>query len=141
MFIHRQGSTLLTMRRRLHKLLLVLVTLSVAFAPLRGAWALQDSGTPDTESHCAGMQQDMQQMHHHPGPDGMSDSKSHNCRSGCSGSCCGHGCSACLHATAVIPVSLVILRDTSDHEHGLAASDSFPERHLKPPLRPPLAFR
>jgi len=126
------------MRRRLHKLLLILVTLSVAFAPLRGAWALPDAGTADTESHCA----DMQQMNHDADPGGKSDSEPHKCKSGCNGSCCKQGCGICLHhANAVIPASLIVLCDTPVPEHGQTVADTFPERHLKPPLRPPLALR
>ena len=128
------------MHRRLHKLLLILVTLSVAFAPLRGAWALPDTGTPDTESHCAGMQHDMQQMNYGADQSGKTDSQPRKCKSGCNGSCCDQGCSACLHATAAISASVIVLRDTLDHSHTLLPADNFPERHLKPPLRPPLAI-
>lgn len=129
------------MRRRLHTLLLVLVTLSVALAPLRGAWALpDDAGTTDTESHCAGMQHDMQQMNHHADQRGNTDSQPHKCKPGCNGSCCDQGCTACLHGTAAISASLIVLRDSLIHMHGLLLADSVPERHLKPPLRPPLAL-
>jgi hypothetical protein len=128
------------MRHRLHKLLLILVTLSVAFAPLRGAWALPDAGTAGTESHCAGMQHDMQQMDHDTGHNGKADNNSHKCKSGCNGSCCDKSCSACLHAAAAVTVSLSVLPDTPVHEHSLFVTDTFPERHLKPPLRPPLAL-
>ncbi len=125
------------MRRRLHTLLLILVTLSVALAPLRGAWALpDDAGTTATESHCA----DMQQMNHDADPSGKTDSQPHKCKSGCNGSCCDQGCTACLHATAAIPVSVIILRDSPAPTHSLPLAGSFPERHLKPPLRPPLAL-
>jgi len=128
------------MRHRLHKLLLILVTLSLAFAPLRGAWALPDAGTADTESHCAGMQHDMQQMDHDTGHGGKADNNPHKCKSGCNGSCCDKSCGACLHAAAAIAVSLVVLPDTPVHEHSWPGTDAFSERHLKPPLRPPLAL-
>jgi hypothetical protein len=129
------------MRRRLHKLLLILVTLSVAFAPLRGVWALPEAGTADTESHCAGMQHDLQQMDHDADPGGKTDNNADNCKPGCNGACCDKSCSACLHATTAIPTSLIVLRDTPVHEQGLPVADSFPQRHLKPPLRPPLALQ
>jgi hypothetical protein len=130
------------MQRRLHKLLLVLITLSVAFAPLHGAWALPEAGTNDTESRCAGMQHDSQQLNHHADHGVKSDSKPHKCKSGCNGFCCKQGCSICLHhTTAAIPASLVVLRDIPVHEHGQTVADNFPERHLKPPLRPPLALQ
>jgi len=128
--------------RRLYKPLLVLITLAVACAPLRGAWALPDAGTAGTEAHCAGMQHDMQQMKHHADPGGKTDSKHQPCGSGCDGSCCQLGCNACLHAMAALPASLVGLRDIPPaHEHGQTVADKFPERHLKPPLRPPLALQ
>jgi hypothetical protein len=128
------------MHRRLHKLLLILVTLSVAFAPLRGALALPDAGTADTGSHCAGMQHDMQQMDHDADPGLSTDNDTHKCKSGCNGSCCDKHCSACLHATAAIPTSLIVLGAMPVHEHGLRVARTFPERHLKPPLPPPLAL-
>jgi hypothetical protein len=127
------------MHRRLHKLLLLLVTLSVAFAPLRAAWALPEATTPDIESHCAGMQHDMQQMDHGTSHDGNTHNNSHKCKSGCNGSCCDKSCSACLHATAAIPASVIVLRATPDHEHDLPVAHNFSDRHLKPPLHPPLA--
>ena len=130
------------MHHRLHKLLLVLITLSVALAPLRGGWALPEAGTASTESHCAGMQHDMQQMQYHAEHDGKSDSEPHKCKSGCNDSCCKQGCSICLHhTTAAIPASLVMLRNITVHEHDQTGADGFSERHLKPPLRPPLALR
>ena len=128
------------MRRRLHKLLLILVTLSVACAPLRGAWAMPEAATPDTESHCAGMQHDMQQMDHDVDPGDNTDKPSHKCKSGCNGSCCDQGCDACLHATAAIPASAIVLHDIPVHECGLPVANGFTDRHLKPPLRPPLAL-
>ena len=128
------------MRRRLHILLLILVTLSVAIAPLRGAWALPDAGTANTGSHCAGMQHDMQQMNHDADPSGKTGSQPHKCKSDCNGSCCDQGCTTCLHATAAIPASVIMLRDSPAHTHSLPLADNFPERHLKPPLRPPLAL-
>ena len=128
------------MHSRLHKLILIMVTLSVAFSPLRGAWALPDAGPPDTGSHCAGMQHDMQQMNHGTDPGGDPDSQPHKCKSGRNGSCCDKHCSACLHTAAAIPASTIVLRDSPELEHGLPLSHNFPQRHLKPPLRPPLAI-
>jgi hypothetical protein len=126
------------MRRRLHNLLLILVTLSVAIAPLRGALALPEATPTHSENHCAGMQHDMQQMNHQALHGDKTDSKPHRCKSGCNGSCCDQDCNACLHATAAITPSPVALRDTRVNELGLPVADNFPERHLKPPLRPPL---
>ena len=124
------------MHRRLHTLLLILVTLSVALAPLRGAWALPEVTTPGTGSHCAGMQQ----MDHDAGHGDNTGNNSHKCKSGCNGSCCDKSCNLCLHATVAIPASVIVLHATPDHEHRLPVADNFPDRHLKPPLRPPLAL-
>jgi hypothetical protein len=128
------------MHRRLRTLLLILVTLSVALTPLRGVWALQEATTPDTNSHCAGMQHDMQQTDHHARHGGKPDDKAHDCKFGCNDSCCDKSCSACLHASAAIPACLIVLRDKPDQKHRPAVTGAFPDRYLKPPLRPPLAF-
>jgi hypothetical protein len=125
------------MHRRLHNLLLVLVTLSVALAPMRGAWALPEAATPDTESHCAGMQHDMQQMDHGTGHVGNTGNNSHKCKSGCNGSCCDKSCSVCLHATVAIPASVIVLRAAPEHEHSLPVACNFADRHPDPPLHPP----
>jgi hypothetical protein len=128
------------MHRRLHTLLLILVTLCVALTPLRSAWALPETAAPDTASHCADMQHDMQQMDHDAGHGGKSGGNTHDCKFGCNGSCCDKSCSACLHAPVAIPACLIVLRDKPDHEHRSAIIDAFPDLHPKPPLRPPLAF-
>jgi hypothetical protein len=126
------------MHRRLHNLLLILVALSVAIAPLRGAWALPEATAADAPSHCTGMQHDMQQVNHHTDPGDKTDSKPQQCKPGCKGSCCDQNCSTCLHATAAVAASPVVLRDTPAHEHALPAADRVIKRYLKPPLRPPL---
>jgi len=133
------------MHRHLHNLLLLLVTLSLALAPLRGAWALPEAVTPDPGSHCTGMQHDMQQTGQHAGHGGNTggdtDSTPHNCKFGCNGSCCDQDCATCLHhGTAAIPANLFLLHDAPVQLCGPAAADNFPQRHLKPPLRPPLTF-
>jgi hypothetical protein len=128
------------MYRGLHKLLLILVTLSVALAPLRGAWALPEAATPDTASHCAGMQHDMQQMDHDAGHGDSTGNNTHKCKSGCNGSCCDKSCSVCMHATAAIPAGVILLRAAPDHEHGLPVAYNFPDRHPDPPLHPPITI-
>jgi hypothetical protein len=127
------------MRYRLHKLLLLLVMLSVALSPLRGVWALPEVAMDDTEPHCAGMQHDTQQMNHHDMHGGKTDNKPHQCQSGCNGSCCKQGCNSCLHlAAAAIAPGPIVLHETPGQETAWPAANNFPERHLKPPLRPPL---
>jgi len=122
------------MHGRLHNILLILITLSVAFAPLRGAWALPDMGTSDPGAHCAGMQQ----MDDNAQPDGDTSAKPHKCKSGCKGSCCQLGCTVCLNtATPAIPSGINVLQCTTTHTAAISASDSYPERPSTPPLRPP----
>jgi hypothetical protein len=128
------------MYRGLHKLLLVMVALSVALAPLRGALALPEPATPDTGSHCAGMQHDMQQMDHDTGHGSDTGNNSHNCKSGCNGACCDKSCSSCWHASAAIPASVILLHAAPDQERGLPAACNFTDRHLAPPLHPPTAL-
>jgi hypothetical protein len=128
------------MHRRLHTLLLILVTLSVALAPLRGAGALPEVATPGTGSHCAGMQHDMQQMDHDASHGDNTGNNSHKCKAGCNGSCCDKSCSVCMHATAAIPAGVIVLHATPDHEHGLPVADNYPDRHPDPPLHPPITI-
>jgi hypothetical protein len=128
------------MCRHLRKLLLLLITLVVAVAPLRGVWALPDMGTPDSTTHCTGMQHAMQPMDQHAGHGSKADGKSHKCKSGCNGACCDQDCSVCLHHTmAAMPTGVLVLRDTPVHTYRMPAADTFPERPPTPPLRPPLA--
>jgi hypothetical protein len=128
------------MCRHLHTFLLILAMLGVAVAPLRGAWASPDAGTPDTVSHCAGMQHAMQRMHQHAGHDSIAIGKPHKCKSGCNGTCCDRNCAVCLHpATTAISAGVPILRAAPASIYGMSASGSFPERPPTPPLRPPLA--
>ncbi len=128
------------MYRGLHKLLLILIALSVALAPLRGALALPQVATPDSESHCAGMQHDMQQMDHDAGHGDNTGNDPHKCKSGCNGSCCDKGCNVCVHAKAAIPACVILLRAAPGHRHGLPVAGNFPERHPDPPLHPPIAL-
>ncbi|MGD2136615.1 MAG: hypothetical protein PVF08_00050 [Gammaproteobacteria bacterium] len=126
------------MRRGLNKFLLILVTLAVANAPLSGARALPDAGTPDPASHCSGMQHAAQPMNQHTGHAGITDNGVHKCKTGCNGGCCNQDCSVCLHnITAAMPAGAVVVRDTPVYTYGMPADDTFPERPPTPPLRPP----
>ena len=128
------------MLRRLHKHLLLLITLAVAIAPLRGVWALPDAGITDSASHCTGMQHTLQPMAQHAGHGSKAVGTPHKCKSGCNGACCDQNCSVCLHHTmAAIPTGVLVLRDTPVHAYRMSAADTFPERPPTPPLRPPLA--
>lgn len=126
----------------LHKLLLILVTLAVAFAPLRGTLALPVAAAPAAEDHCAGMQHDPSQLQQLAQQDGQADGGHHDCQSGCNGSCCDQDCSTCLHhATVGLPASVFALRDAPARSYAVPVADSFPERPPTPLLRPPLLSR
>jgi hypothetical protein len=128
------------MHTRLHRCLLILVTLAVAAGPLRGAWALPDTDATGTKSHCAGMQHDMQPAARHAGHDREQDSAGNRCNSGCDGSCCDQDCTTCLHATAALPATLITLQHEPARTIAVRFMESFPERPPTPPLRPPLAL-
>lgn len=130
------------MHRRPHRLLLLLLTLSVALAPLRVSWALPLEDAADAASHCTGMQHNMQHRQHHADPGDGTDSKPHRCKTGCNGACCNQGCASCLqHATSAIPASNIVLHEAPVDVPDPAVADRFPDRHPKPPLRPPRTLR
>ena len=128
------------MYRRPHTLLLLLLTLAVATAPLRGAWALPDAGVPAAAPHCADMQQAMPQADH-SGHHDIHTERTEPCRSGCDGACCDQACGVCLHhSTPGLPLATIVLTDRPAHAGTLPAIDSIPERPPTPPLRPPHAL-
>ncbi len=123
----------------LNKLILILIALALAAAPLRGALALPAPASAEGESHCAGMQGDMQKtsdMHgmHHPPDTTKADQQ---CKTGCSGDCCDNACSSCVHpATALLDGSLT---PASPYHPPLkiSLSSRFSDRTVIPLLRPP----
>jgi len=127
------------MPQRPNKLVLVLIVIAIAAAPLRGALALPAPAAGDVESHCANMQNDMQHTDAMPGmhhQDGTADA-SRQCKAGCNGDCCDNACSSCVHqATALTDDSL-----TAANPHfpplKIFLSSRFSDRTVIPLLRPP----
>jgi hypothetical protein len=134
------------MYTRYNKLVLLIVTFTLAFAPLRGGFALAaDTAVgADAESHCAQMQADNGPSSEHQqarDEQDKADPAGHDCEQGCGGACCEGACNACVHAVPTAlngtlsfqPVfSATVLNSIS--------SDVFPERSLPPPLHPPAAL-
>ena len=135
------------MRRRTHKLLLILLTMALAVAPLREAWAAPDissSTTTDGNVHCEQMQHGKRAdaaMHGlHTGHD-TAQEDSGPCSQDCSGSCCDGACSACVHATPAIPGTITVLSGATAGTPNTTFSQVFPERPAIPLLHPPASSR
>lgn len=124
------------MHTRLDKLLLLMVTLALAVAPLRGTLAFP-AGAVDEEmsSHCASMQHgDAMTPTHHPD---VSADSGKSCPDGCNGDCCGMACSSCAP-----PVSALLDGNAPaaaiQHPPMPAATPSrFTDHTIHPLLRPP----
>lgn len=134
------GLPLKDMHRRTHKLLLILLTLALAVAPLRGAWAVPDTSpatATDSSTHCEQMQHGKaSDTGMHAGHDTAIES-SGPCSQDCSGSCCDGACSACVHATPAIPGTITVLSGTTASTLNTTFSQVFPERPAIPLLHPP----
>ena len=57
-----QGYALYIVCMRMKQFLLVLITVALAAAPLRGSFAMPEPAAADEAGHCAHMQDDMQGM-------------------------------------------------------------------------------
>ena len=119
------------MGKQTHKLLLLLLTLALAIAPLRGAWAIADIPVSETESHCA--QLDMQLQHTDTG-------STHDCKQGCDGACCDDNCNNCVHASSGISNSLTLTAAITGPPHDTTLPESFSIRTVIPLLRPPASL-
>ena len=125
------------MPKRLHKLMLLLLVLSLAAMPLRGTLALPADSLPDSESHCAGMQHDVQHaMPEMPRQDASPDA-GHQCQDGCNGDCCDTACNGCVHPATALPGNSI--PETLPHQPSLQSAriTGFTDRTVIPPLRPP----
>jgi hypothetical protein len=117
------------MDKRMQKLLLVILTLALAIAPLRAAWSIPDSPATDTESHCAQMQQQE--------PDAGS---AEDCKQGCDGACCDDTCNACVHGTITISGFLTVIPGITGTQHNEITPVIFTGRTVSPLLRPPASL-
>ena len=130
------------MDRRLQKLLLVIITLALAIAPLRGAWAIPDIPATDNESHCAQMQHaiqdtgsmaDMQQPESGTNP-------ALDCEQGCDGSCCDDTCNTCVPGTSAISGTLTLIPEVAGQPHNEVIPVAFSGHTVIPLLRPPASL-
>ena len=130
------------MSTRMHKCLLIMITLALAVAPMRALWAIPASVTTDTNDHCAQMQGGTQPT------DSSNSLSSHNVDTGsdhaCNG-CCGSdcnaaNCNACAHGASA--ASSIVSASPEIPASALNANfvQSYPERIITPPLRPPLSL-
>ena len=130
------------MDRRLQKLLLVIITLALAIAPLRGAWAIPDIPATDNESHCAQKQHAIQDtgpmadmQHHESGTD-----PARNCEQGCDGSCCDDTCNTCVPGTSAISGTLALTPEVTRPPHNEVIPAAFSRHTVIPLLRPPVSL-
>lgn len=119
------------MDKRAHKFLLLLLTLALAIAPLRGAWAIADIPVAEIASHCA--QLDMQHQDTGTGA-------AHDCKQGCDGACCDDSCNSCVHVTSGISNSLTLTAAITAPPHDITPPVSFSIRTVIPLLRPPASL-
>jgi len=132
------------MRRRTHKLFLILLTLALAVAPLRGAWGAADlspaTASEGSTTHCEQMQHgnpaDAAMTGMHAGHDSAT-TDSAPCSRDCGGSCCDGACNACVHATPAIPGTITVLSGTTAGTPTSTPSQLYPERPAIPLLQPP----
>lgn len=119
------------MDKRMHRLLLVLVTLALVISPLRGALAFPDLTALNGDDHCAQM------------PDGkhsMADKQRDACDQGCGGDCCDGACNSCVHGSIALAGSAFVIPETPDRLLIIRAAPGFSARTHHPPLRPPISL-
>ena len=128
------------MTTRLRTLLLLTITLALAFAPLRGALAQPAVASTDTNSHCAEM------MHNMPAADSSTqqasipDDPAEDCCQQCDGSCADSNCTDCVHSSIAIANSIAINPELHNTAPALPLLVSFPPGNFSPPYRPPVSI-
>mgnify|MGYP001828727194 FL=1 len=128
------------MTTRLRTVLLLIITLALACAPLRGALAQPATASSDTESHCAGM------MHSMPAADSSTqqattpDNQAEDCCQQCDGSCADSNCSDCVHSSIAIANSIVINAELHNTAPASPLLVSYPPGNFSPPYRPPVSI-
>jgi hypothetical protein len=124
------------MYTRLDKLLLLMVALALAVAPLRGALAFPAEAVDEKmSSHCASMQHGdaVTPMHH---PDDSADSGK-SCPDGCSGDCCGMACSSCAPPVSALLDGNAPAAAIQHPPMPAATPIRFTDHTIHPLLRPP----
>jgi hypothetical protein len=132
------------MRHRTHRLLLILLTLALAVAPLRGAWAAADISpvtASDGSAHCAQMQHGTPEQADTQTARDTIIKDSGPCTHDCDGSCCDGACNACVHVTPAIPDNTILLSGSTAGTPGTTPPQLFPERPAIPLLHPPASSR
>ena len=129
------------MKNRMHKFLLVIVALALAFSPLRGALALPVITTADGADHCAQMQNDMHSPDHMAVmQDSTADNSVHDCDQGCGGACCDGACNTCAHGLIALSTTIEAMSGIHDVPLNIAVSHRISGRTVHPPFRPPISF-
>ena len=118
------------MNRRSHNLLLVMLVLALAVAPLRGALALSTQSDMDSDVHCAGMQQDM-----HATPALAAGDQ--GCKQECDCNCCDSACGICAAGGTALTGTETAAGGFAGAIPAAIVSSTFPVRNLSPPFRPP----
>ena len=124
------------MTTRLRTLLLLIITLALAFAPLRGTLALPAAASSDTESHCAGMMDNMPVAESRTQQQATTaDNPAEDCCQQCDGSCAD-----CVHSSIAIANSIVSNPELLNTAATLPLLVRFPPGNFSPPYRPPVSL-
>ena len=119
------------MNNRMHKFLWIIVAITLAALPLRGALALPMVAGADDLSPCAhGQQEGVQDV-----SAGFSD---HGCEQDCSGERCDGACGAHVPASAALTGFITIPAGTPADVLGTEFFHSFTGYTAHPPFRPPI---
>jgi len=121
------------------RLLLILVTVALVAAPLRGSFALPVPAAADEAEDCAHLQDGMQGMVHatdrHEAGAGQPDP---GCDPGCAGDCCGGKCGTCAHASIALPGATLAIAGRYSRFHSVPVLQHCAGRTVHPPFRPPI---
>lgn len=127
----------MTMTTRLRTLLVLITTLALAFAPLRGALAIPAFSATDSDSHCADMMQDMTTADSAATrlQTDNQDNTTEDCCNQCDGSCVD-----CAHSTAAISNTVSLLPDSHNTAQTSPLLIRIPPGNFSPPYRPPVSI-
>ena len=121
------------MSSRNRQLVLILVTLALVIAPLRGALALPVMTVADEPTHCQQMQDGMQAV--------AVDNQDHQCDQGCDGDCCDGACKACAHGSIAVSSPIAVTPDNHKSYLNSHISYGISGRTVHPPFRPPISLQ
>jgi hypothetical protein len=130
------------MSKHPNRLVLLLLALTLAVAPMRGILAMPAPASDAGDSPCAGMQHDMQHgdarpaMHHEGDPAESGEP----CGTGCNGDCCDNACSGCAHPATALLNSSIATAAAHHPPRKNARITRFSDRTVIPLLRPPASL-